>query len=44
MRKGGELEIRPPDPARQSHALLEGVTGVLERNAPEFDDAEADQR
>ena len=44
MRKGGELEIRPPDPARQSHALLEVLVRVLETERPDFGDAEADQR
>ena len=44
MRKGGELEIRPPDPARQSHALLEVLVCVLETERPDFGDAEADQR
>ena len=44
MRKGDELEIRPPDPARQSHALLEVLVCVPETERPDFGDAEADQR
>ena len=44
VRQGGELEIRPPDPARQSHALLQVLVCVLETERPDFGDAEADQR
>jgi len=36
MRQGGELEIRPSDPARQSHALLEVLARVLKPERPDF--------
>ena len=44
MRQADELEIRPPDPVRKSHALLEVLVRVFEAERPDFGGAQADQR
>ena len=42
--QAGELQIRPPDPARQRDALLQVPLGLLEPAHPQLGAAEADQR
>jgi hypothetical protein len=44
VRQAGELQVRPPDPARQRDALLQVRLGLLEPGCPVLGDAEVDQR
>ena len=42
--QAGELQVRPPDQARQSNALLQMPIRVREPERPDLGDTEADQR
>ena len=44
VRQAEELQIRPPDPARQRDALLQVWLGLLEPGRPVLGDAQVDQR
>jgi len=44
VRQAGELQVRPPDPARQRDALLQVRLGLDGPGCPAPGDAEADQR
>ncbi len=44
IRQAGELQIGPPDPARQRDALLQVRLGPLEPGRPVLGDAQVDQR